>query len=88
MDKQDVIKKAFDIFGETQKEFAQACGVSQGLISQFLTGAKRPGWRTCQKIEQITNGQVTRQQLRPDIFEPVETSSVENGLNHKHNDPP
>lgn len=65
---QDLIKKSLEIHGGTQSTFAKDCGVSQGLISQFLKGAKKPGWKTCQKIEVITKGEVTKQQLRPDIF--------------------
>ena len=57
-----------DIHGGTQAEFAQACRISQGLVSQFLSGAKQPGWRTCQQIERVTDGKVTRYQLRSDIF--------------------
>ena len=65
---QDLIKKSLDIHGGTQSTFARDCGVSQGLISQFLRGTKKPGWKTCQKIEVITKGAVTKQELRPDIF--------------------
>jgi len=65
---EELVKKSLDIYGGTQTEFAQACGVSQGLVSQFLSGAKQPGWLTCQKIEQVTNGKVTRYQLRSDIY--------------------
>lgn len=65
---QELIQKSLDIHGGTQTSFAKACGVSQGLVSQFLRGAKKPGWKTCQKIELITQGKVTRHQLRPDIF--------------------
>lgn len=65
---EDLIKKSLEIHGGTQSAFAKECGVSQGLISQFLKGAKKPGWKTCQKIEMITKGEVTKKQLRPDIF--------------------
>lgn len=68
MTTEELVKKSMDIFGGTQTEFAKACGISQGLVSQFLSGAKRPGWRTCQRIERVTNGVVTRHQLRSDIF--------------------
>jgi len=64
----DLVKKAMNIHGGTQAEFAQACEISQGLVSQFLSGAKQPGWRTCQGIERVTGGRVTRHQLRSDIF--------------------
>lgn len=65
---EDLVKQSMDIHGGTQVEFAQACGISQGLVSQFLSGAKKPGWRTCQQIERVTNGKITRFQLRSDIF--------------------
>lgn len=68
MTTEELVKKSIEIHGGTQVEFAKACGISQGLVSQFLSGAKRPGWRTCKKIEQVTNGKVTRYQLRSDIF--------------------
>lgn len=68
MTTEELVKKSMDIHGGTQVEFAQACEISQGLVSQFLSGAKQPGWRTCQRIEQATAGRVTRYQLRPDIF--------------------
>lgn len=65
---EELVKKSMELHGGTQAEFAQACGISQGLVSQFLSGAKQPGWRTCQRIELVTNGRVTRYQLRSDIF--------------------
>ena len=63
-----LVRKSMAIYGGTQAEFALACGVSQSLISQFLSGTKRPGWRTCRNIEDLTQGQVSRYQLRPDIL--------------------
>jgi len=68
MTTRELIRKSLDIHGGTQSTFAKACGVSQGLVSQFLKGSKKPGWKTCKKIESITGGKVTRQDLRPDIF--------------------
>ena len=70
-----LVRKSMAIYGGTQAEFALACGVSQSLISQFLSGTKRPGWRTCRNIEDLTQGQVSRYQLRPDIF--GEPSSID-----------
>ncbi len=69
-----LVKKSMDIHGGTQAEFAKACGISQGLVSQFLAGAKKPGWKTCQQIEKATKGRVTRHQLRSDIFGSKERS--------------
>ena len=68
MTTQELIRKSLEIHGGNQSTFARACGVSQGLISQFLLGVKKPGWKTCKKIEVITGGKVTRQEHRPDIF--------------------
>jgi len=68
MTTEKLVKKSMELYGGTQAEFARACGISQGLVSQFLSGHKRPGWKTCQKIEKVTNGRVTRYQLRSDIF--------------------
>jgi len=75
----DLVKKSMNIHGGTQAEFAKACGISQGLVSQFLSGAKQPGWRTCQCIERVTKGRVTRYQLRSDIF-----GEERNIMKHKH----
>jgi DNA-binding transcriptional regulator YdaS (Cro superfamily) len=55
----------------TQDEFAKAAGVSQGLISQWLSGTTSITAENAVKIERITKGAVTRQELRPDIFNEI-----------------
>lgn len=54
--------------GKTQAEFAANIGVSQSLVSQWVTGKKRVRAEVVQIIEVETKSQVTRQDLRPDIF--------------------
>jgi len=53
----------------TQAAFAESLGVSQGLVSQWLTGDTRVTAERAKQIETVTNGQITRTDLRPDIFE-------------------
>jgi DNA-binding transcriptional regulator YdaS (Cro superfamily) len=51
----------------SQAAFAQRVGVTQSRVSQWLNGETIPAER-CVKIEQATGGKVTRQELRPDLF--------------------
>lgn len=50
----------------TQREFAEKLGVTQGLISQWILNNKAVPPTQCIKIERITSGLVTRQELRDD----------------------
>lgn len=63
-----LIKKAIQIC-EGQEKMASDLGLrSQGSISQWVTGRRPLPPKHCIKIEQLTDGEVTRYQLRPDIF--------------------
>jgi DNA-binding transcriptional regulator YdaS (Cro superfamily) len=64
----DAILKTIKHFGN-QKKAAQEIGVTQQLISKWNTGASPIPAKKCVLIEQLTCGEVTRQQLRPDLFE-------------------
>lgn len=61
------VEQAIAIF-ETQKALADAVGVTQGMVSFWLLGKTEVTWDKAIKIEQVTRGQVTRHDLRPDIF--------------------
>lgn len=52
----------------TQTEFADSLGVSQGLVSQWLSGETRITPEKAMAIEIATNGLVKKQELRPDIW--------------------
>jgi len=52
----------------TQAELAGALGVTQSIVSQWLNGSTRITAERAVQIEQITQGKVTRTDLRPDIF--------------------
>lgn len=62
------IKKAIAVVGTTQKEFAERLGVSAPFISQIASGLRRVPAELCQDIEDMTGGEVTCQELRPDVF--------------------
>lgn len=52
----------------TQQAFADALGVSQGLVSQWIKGVTRITGEQAVEIEDKTGGQVTREELRPDLY--------------------
>ena len=52
----------------TQKELAELLGVTQGLVSQWVTERTQITAERCIQIETKTHGVITRHELRPDIF--------------------
>ena len=72
------LKKYLAIPGNTQQALADELQVSQGLISQWLNwldgetkNATRVTAERALEIEGATKGQVTRHDLRPDVFGPA-----------------
>lgn len=51
----------------SNKELAQAVGVSQVIVSQWKTGARQVPAERCPDIERATTGQVRCEDLRPDV---------------------
>lgn len=64
------MRRALAMYG-TQRKLAEAMGVSFQAVSFWLTGARRVSAECAVKIEAITNGQVKRAELRPDLFGPL-----------------
>ena len=63
------LARAIEIVG-SQDKLAAKLNVSQPLISYWLLRSRKgvtAEW--CAAIERATDGQVTREQLRPDIFQ-------------------
>lgn len=58
------INKAAKVVG-TQKELAQRLGITPSAVNQWITTGV-PAER-CPAIERMTNGQVTCEELRPDV---------------------
>ncbi len=52
----------------TQTELAERLGVHQTLVGAWLRGEKRVTAERAIDIEKATNREVTREELRPDIF--------------------
>ncbi len=64
----NLIRKAIAVFGG-QKELAAAAGITQQAISGLLRGRNRAEPQTAIAIDKATGGAVSREDLRPDIFE-------------------
>lgn len=60
--------KAIKICGGTQQSLAVAAGLTQPGVNWLLKGKGRVSPETATALEAATGGQVTRQQLRPDLF--------------------
>jgi DNA-binding transcriptional regulator YdaS (Cro superfamily) len=56
----------------SQEQFAKQLGVSQGLVWQWLDGRTRITAERAVEIEEKTAGEVTRRDLRPDLYPPSE----------------
>lgn len=53
-----------------QSEFARRLGVSQGLVWQWVNGRTRITAERAVQIESVTAGEITRHDLRPDLYPP------------------
>lgn len=63
----DFINKAISLLG-SQAKLATAAGLSQPAIFKMSKGKTRPSASSAIAIEKATNGEIKREQLRPDIF--------------------
>jgi DNA-binding transcriptional regulator YdaS (Cro superfamily) len=61
------IKRAIEMFG-TQTALARRIGVGQNVISYWLYEAKDVPPKRAVQIEAVTNGEVSRKELRPDLW--------------------
>lgn len=62
-----LIEKAIKKCG-SQKALADATGVHQSFVSQWLNGDRPVPATKCRAIEAATGGDVTASDLRPDVF--------------------
>lgn len=75
------LKKAISVAGTTYA-LAELLNYKQSRISMWVTRGRVPA-EECRAVEQATGGQVTRHDLRPDVFGqavsqgPVSTSATE-----------
>lgn len=52
----------------SQEDFAKRVGVTQGLVWQWIKGRTRITAERAIEIENLTGGEVSRHDCRPDIF--------------------
>ena len=69
------LQRAVEILGG-QSALARACGVTQGHVWYWLRKGKQVPAEHVLDIERATSGEVTRYELRPDIYPPPEKSDV------------
>lgn len=60
----------------SQDQFAKLAGVSQGLVWQWLNGRTTITAERAVELERVTEGAVTRYDLRPDIFGPAPSAEA------------
>jgi len=65
------IEIALEMFSGSQTVMARAIKVTQPCVHKWLHEKGLPNARSSIAIERATGGKVTREQLRPDIFGPV-----------------
>jgi Uncharacterized protein conserved in bacteria, prophage-related len=69
-----LIKMAVNIAG-SQSELARQVGVTPQAVHAWLEGGPiHP--HSALRVERATNGAVRREELRPDIFGPLDTESI------------
>ena len=52
----------------SQTEFGKRIGVSQSMVSQWLTGKRPMSARAAVQIEKKTRGEIMREDLLPEFF--------------------
>lgn len=67
MEQRELIVKAVVALG-SKVALANAIGVKPPTIHQWICGDRPVPAKQCPRIELATNGAVTKEQLRPDIF--------------------
>lgn len=58
----------------SQRALAKLAGVSQPAVHKWVKGLSSPGLKASVQIERATNGAITRSDLRPDIFGPLDAT--------------
>jgi len=64
----DKLLKYIDLAEISDKDFAEQIGISQVLFSMCKRGKSKIQPAIARKIEQVTHGIVTKEDIRPDIF--------------------
>lgn len=55
----------------SKAEFARKLGLDRSTLTQYFNGYRRFSSNVCEKIEEITNGEVTRTEaMWPELYDP------------------
>lgn len=54
--------------GISQQDFADRLGVSQALVAQWISGRSRVTPRRAPHVVRVTEGEITRETLFPELF--------------------
>src|SRR6266496_1906055 len=73
------LQRAIALFG-SQEALARAMGCSQSKISWLIHQADKISGDDAVMIEQLTRGRVTRAQLRPDLWAPLDDRETAHSL--------
>lgn len=65
--KKSAVERFLDLYGGSQAEAARAIGLKQPSVWAWLNGGQ-PSAKNAIAIERVSCGQITRYELRPDIF--------------------
>lgn len=63
----DALKRAVEVLG-TQTAVSRVVGVTAQAVSDMVRNGQRVPAEWCLPIEAATAGQITRHQLRPDLY--------------------
>lgn len=78
MDRMHILERAIQAGGPTQELFAKAIGKNQSYVSMLKHRVMEKGRPIpadiCPAIEAATAGEITRYDLRPDVFGPAPAS--------------
>lgn len=62
------MKNLFDFLDGTQTDFAKQLGITASMLSMCKHGKRKLSPNKARLAEKLTNGAVTKEQLRPDIY--------------------
>lgn len=65
---QNAMKLAADIIG-SQAALARVLGVQRSTVNSWIWGRNKIPAEIAVKIENLTNAQISRKELRPDLFD-------------------
>jgi DNA-binding transcriptional regulator YdaS (Cro superfamily) len=63
-----VLQKYMQTHQLNQSQFAEKVGVNQGLVSMWLNKKVRMTPQWVLQVERVTGGELSRYELRPDIY--------------------